>query len=279
MPGQKQGQLPEGYAQRVPAGSRFVFQMHYTPNGRPAEDQTRLGLVFSDPKDVTHQVFVLGGIDQDFEIPPQVDDYSVDGSIGGFPKDGFLLSITPHMHLRGKSFEFHLQSGDQVTKLLEVPSYDFNWQHNYELTSPLPLRQIDKLSFTATFDNSAGNTSNPDPNEYVTWGDQTWQEMAVAFISVAKPLNSKPIPSSKQQRNQIKSKRAEQQARWQREAQQFADRYIARFDSNGDQHLTSLELPVSVRMFSFHHFDHDSDARLSRDEIKAEAYWRLERSR
>ncbi len=87
---------------------------------------------------------VLGGIDQDFEIPPQADNYSVDGNIGGFPKDGFLLSITPHMHLRGKSFEFHLQSGDDVTKLLEVPAYDFNWQHNYELilaTAASPDRQ------------------------------------------------------------------------------------------------------------------------------------------
>ncbi len=49
VPGQKQGELPQGYAQRVPAGSRFVFQMHYTPNGQPAQDKTRLGLVFSEP--------------------------------------------------------------------------------------------------------------------------------------------------------------------------------------------------------------------------------------
>ncbi len=279
VPGQKQGELPPGYAQRVPAGSRLVFQMHYTPNGRPAEDKTRLGLVFAQPQEVTHQVSVLGGIEQDFEIPPRAGNYAVDGHIGGFPKDGFLLSITPHMHLRGKSFEFHLESGDQVTKLLEVPAYDFNWQHNYELTSPLPLRQIDKLTFTATFDNSASNPTNPDPNEYVTWGDQTWQEMAVTFISVAKPLRSRPVPVPEQQRQENRRLRAEQEANRQIEAEQFADRYIARFDSNNDQHLTSHELPDSVRMFSFRSFDHDADGRLSHDEIKAEAYWRLERSR
>lgn len=279
VPGQKQGQLPEGYAQLVPAGSRFVFQMHYTPNGRPAEDQTRLGLVFAEPTKVTHQVFVLGGIDQDFEIPPQAASYSVAGQIGGFPKDGFLLSITPHMHLRGKSFDFYVESGDQVTRLLEVPSYDFNWQHNYQLTSPLPLRQVDRLRFKATFDNSADNPNNPDPNEYVTWGDQTWQEMAVTFIGVAQPLKAQALTRSKQERKRNNLLRAEQREQWQREAEQFAARYIARFDSDGDQRLSAHELPASVRMFSFHHFDHDSDARLSHDEIKNEAYWRLERSR
>ena len=62
-----------------------------------------------------------------------------------FPKMGFCLSITPHMHLRGKSFEFHLESARGNETLLKVPAYDFNWQHNYELTSPLPLAPVDKL--------------------------------------------------------------------------------------------------------------------------------------
>ena len=71
----------------------------------------------------------------------------------------------------------------------------------------------------------------------------------------------------------------DQSSRWQQEAREFADRYIARFDSDGDQLLSARELPVSVRMFSFRHFDHDSDGQLSHDEIKDEAYWRLGRSR
>lgn len=279
VPGQKQGELPTGYAQRVPAGSRLVFQMHYTPNGRPAEDKTRLGLVFTDRENVTHQVMVLGGLDQDFEIPPHAERYDVNGQIDGFPENGFLLSITPHMHLRGKSFEFRLESADDVTKLLDVPAYDFNWQHNYELTSPLPLRQIEKLSFTATFDNSDSNPTNPNPNEYVTWGDQTWQEMAVTFISVAKPLDAKPTADSKRRQQAMKRQREAQRASWFAEASAFADQYIARFDANGDQSLTSHELPDSVRMFSFRRFDLNSDGRLTHDEILEKAYERLQRSK
>jgi peroxiredoxin len=270
VPGQTQGDLPDGYAQRVAAGSRFVFQMHYTPTGKPEQDITRLGLVFADPEDVTHEVFVLGGIEQEFEIPPGAANHKVDGSIGTFPKDGFLLSITPHMHLRGKSFEFRIKSGGKESTLLKVPNYDFNWQHNYQLTSPLPLQQIETLRFTAAFDNSSDNPTNPDPSEFVTWGDQTWQEMAVTFVAVAQPrVAQRPKPEKSNDENR---------RRWDREAGEFADRYVARFDANGDQHLTPHELPDSVRMFSFRNFDHDNDARLSRDEIKSEAYWRIQRS-
>jgi hypothetical protein len=252
--------------------------MHYTPTGKPEQDISRLGLVFADPRQVTHEVFALGGIQQEFEIPPGAANHKVDGSVGWFPENGYLLSIMPHMHLRGKSFEFRTESEGQATTLLKVPAYDFNWQHNYELTQPLPLDGIDKLTFSAVFDNSADNPANPDPHEYVTWGDQTWQEMAVTFITVAQPLGEdQPEPATKVTQ-QSKRLLTEQRSRLQRDAKAFADRYIARFDTNGDQHLTSHELPHSVRMFSFRSFDHNRDGRLSRDEIKAEALWRLQRS-
>jgi hypothetical protein len=182
--------------------------------------------------------------------------------------------------LRGKSYEFRVTSQGIQQTLLQVPAYDFNWQHIYRLTSPLPLSEVDELEFSAVFDNSADNPTNPDPTQFVTWGDQTWQEMAVTFISVAQPRHKATETASKPSGSQRQTALEQQrQQRWEREAQQFADRYIDRFDANGDQFLTSRELPDSVRMFSFWNFDHDRDARLSREEIKAEASWRLQRSR
>jgi hypothetical protein len=278
VPGQVRGDLPEGYAQRIPAGSRFVFQMHYTPNGKPQQDITRVGLVMADPEDVTHEVFVLGGIEQEFEIPPGAARHRVDGTIGWFPKDGFLLSITPHMHLRGRSFQFRAESDATATTLLDVPAYDFNWQHNYEFATPLPLDQIDKLTFSAVFDNSPDNPSNPDPSAYVTWGDQTWQEMAVTFISVARPIDADSRQPPEQEAEAARRRRQRQRTAWEQESVSFANRYLERFDADGDGQLSAHELPDSVRMFSFWEFDHNHDSRLSRDEIKAEAYRRLQRS-
>lgn len=291
VPGQIRGELPSGYAQRIAPGAKIVFQMHYTPTGKPEQDLTRLGLVFVDSKDVTHEVYAMGGINHDFEIPPGVDQYDVQGNVDWFPKNGSLLAITPHMHLRGKSFRFSYDSNGNRETLLDVPAYDFNWQHNYELSEPLPLESIEKLSFTATFDNSADNPNNPDPTEYVTWGDQTWQEMAVAFITVAQPIEGVErtfVDGDGQERQDVRSLRMleeadkfskqydEQNERWKRESKAFADRYIQRFDRNEDGFVTAHELPDAVRMFSFWNLDHDNDERISREEIETEAYWRIQ---
>ena len=269
VPGQIRSPLPEGYAQKVPAGSRIVFQMHYTPTGTPTEDVTRLGLVFADPDEVTHEVFALGGVEQEFEIPPGAGNFPVKGSISGFPRNGFLLSVMPHMHLRGKSFEFRLDRGNSNDVLLEVPAYDFNWQHNYELTEPLPLDQVESLSFTAIFDNSEENPFNPDHTEHVTWGDQTWQEMAVTFVTVAQPIGE---PEAKQEiTSEMRRRLQKRQEERERRASDFADQYMKRFDHNGDGCVTSHELPDSVRIYNWWQLDRDGDQRITREEIYREA--------
>ena len=272
VPGQIVSPLPDGYARRVPAGSRIVFQMHYTPNGKPQQDKTRIGLVFADETEVTHEVYALGGIEQEFEIPPHAANHQVTATIRGFPRDGQLLSIMPHMHLRGKSFEFFAKSDTENDKLLSVPAYDFNWQHNYELTEPLDLGSVRELRFNATFDNSADNPTNPDPSEYVTWGDQTWQEMALAFVAVAEPrVKSQRLPRDETLDKELAARR---QATLER-ANKYADEYIAKFDQNDDRHLSKYELPDSVRMFYFRRLDQDRDELVSHREIRDQAYERL----
>ncbi|MEM8733883.1 MAG: redoxin domain-containing protein [Planctomycetota bacterium] len=206
VPGQRTLELPEGSARRVVAGSKLVFQMHYTPNGTERDDISKIALWFSDDDDVTHRVVTLMAINQEFEIPPEASDHSVDGELQRIPIDSQLLAITPHMHFRGKSFELYAtatnENEDSHTKgseanlrsdseiLLSVPRYDFNWQHTYQLQEPIELNQLDSLRFQVTFDNSANNPFNPDPTTTVTWGDQTWEEMALASFEVAMPRES-----------------------------------------------------------------------------------------
>ncbi|MFK7821699.1 MAG: redoxin domain-containing protein [Planctomycetaceae bacterium] len=181
VPGQRLVDLPPAHARKVPAGSKLVFQMHYTPTGVETPDISKVGLVFAEEKDVTHECYTLVGIDQEFEIPPDAANHKVRAKVNWLPEHGRLLGITPHMHYRGKGFQLYTDAAAKQT-LLSVPSYDFNWQHTYQLAEPIPLNDVEKLHFDVTFDNSAGNPFNPDPKQWVTWVDQTWEEMAVAFF-------------------------------------------------------------------------------------------------
>jgi peroxiredoxin len=181
VPGSRPLELPDGHGKRIPAGSRFLFQLHYTPNGKAATDRTRMGLVFSRvPVTVESRAFAL--IDQRIDIPPGVPDATFTAK-HTFREPIRLTALMPHMHLRGKSFRFELVRADGSSRiLLDVPHYDFNWQHTYILAEPLPLVPGDTIRITAVYDNSADNPANPDPKKRVRWGDQTFEEMMVGYL-------------------------------------------------------------------------------------------------
>jgi hypothetical protein len=179
VPGLPTGVLPPGVARRIPAGSKLAFQLHYTPNGSEQIDQSSVGLLFTDAKNVKKSLEVGMSLNFLFRIPPGDKDYRVEAS-HRFGEDTLLFTLQPHMHLRGKSFRFDAiyPDGRQET-LLDVPRYDFNWQLTYALAEPKLLPEGTTLHCTAAFDNSADNLSNPDPRATVMWGDQTWQEMMI----------------------------------------------------------------------------------------------------
>jgi len=101
-----------------------------------------------------------------------------------FTSDARLLTLTPHMHLRGKSFRYEAEYPDGKREiLLDIPRYDFNWQLRYTLLEPKLLPKGTRLICTAHFDNSEKNLANPDPTKPVRWGDQTWEEMMIGYYS------------------------------------------------------------------------------------------------
>jgi peroxiredoxin len=179
VPGLPTGVLPPGIARRIPAGSKLAFQLHYTPNGSEQIDQSSVGLLFTDAKNVKKSIEVGMSLNFLFRIPPGEKDYRVESS-HRFGEDTLLFTLQPHMHLRGKSFRFDAIDPDGSKEtLLDVPHYDFNWQLTYALAEPKLLPEGTTLHCTAAFDNSADNLSNPDPGATVMWGDQTWQEMMI----------------------------------------------------------------------------------------------------
>jgi beta-lactamase regulating signal transducer with metallopeptidase domain/peroxiredoxin len=182
VPGSSPMRLDDGVARYVPAGSTFVFQIHYTPDGMPRQDQSQIGLYFADPAAVRRTMQTGVAANLDFEIPAEADNYQVEAA-HRFSHDMELHTLSPHMHYRGKSFraEVTYPNGSREI-LLDVPRYDFNWQNTYKFAKPKFVPEGTVLRCVAYFDNSADNLANPDPTVAVRWGEQTWDEMMIGYF-------------------------------------------------------------------------------------------------
>jgi hypothetical protein len=190
-PGRPGKQVPDGYAMLIPAGSDLVFQLHYTTNGKPSSDVTRIGFVFAKSTP-TKRVIRVQASNAGFVIPPGADNYPVSGS-AALGVDCELLNVYPHMHLRGKSMALSaVYPTGEHEEFVRVPHYDFNWQLVYGLSKPRILPKGTVLKADATFDNSGNNRTNPNPKVPVRWGDQSWDEMMVGFFDLAIPITTDP---------------------------------------------------------------------------------------
>ena len=174
-----------GIAFFLPAGTKFLFEMHYTATGSVEQDRSSLGLLFAKPSEVRKQVNCVLIANDQFAIPPHDPNYEVRSEYT-VDEDSLLISLSPHMHLRGKSFLYEVLYPDGLREtLLSVPRFDFNWQNNYQFRDWKRLPKGSRVICTAHFDNSAENLANPDPNDTVRWGDQTWEEMMIGSIAIA----------------------------------------------------------------------------------------------
>ncbi len=192
LSGYAPGTLPNimkpGQAKLVPAGSDIILQMHYTANGKPATDISRVGLVFSKTPP-TERVLTLAATTANFAIPPGDSNYRVETKLT-LQDDSTLVNLLPHMHFRGKDFTFKVTypSGETET-LLYVPHYDFNWQLTYDLATQKVLPKGSVIDCIAHYDNSVNNKFNPDATKEVRYGEQSWEEMMFGFFDVSVPLN------------------------------------------------------------------------------------------
>ena len=196
-PGEDPAMYAPGFARKVPAGSNLVFQIHYTPNGTALKSITMVGLIYAKAP-VKYSVVTRPVLEVRFVIPAGDPNYEVKSTYT-FNEPAHLYSFMPHMHLRGKDFEYRAIFPDGTSKiLLSVPSYDFSWQTYYVTKEPIAVPKGTKIECVAHYDNSTNNKYNPDPTKAVRWGDQTWEEMMIGWLSFvydnpppAKPAESK----------------------------------------------------------------------------------------
>jgi hypothetical protein len=182
-PGLQALDLHDGEAKLIKAGSDIILQLHYTANGTAGTDKTKIGLVYANgPAKV--RIVQLAASNPGFKIPPNDPNYEVKSQVM-LQETVTLADLMPHMHFRGKDFKYIAiyPDGHEET-LLSVPKYDFNWQLGYQLAKPIVLPKGTRIECTAHFDNSINNPYNPDPNQAVKWGDQTWEEMMIGWFSV-----------------------------------------------------------------------------------------------
>ncbi len=180
--------VPDRMAIRMKTGSKVIFQMHYTADGREHEDRSFFGVQYTEPENVDYRVYVTNAINFTFTIPANTDDFPVSAT-RKINKDCLLLGMNPHMHQRGKAYTFEAIYPDGKKELLlDVPRFDFNWQVPCMYREPKPLPKGTKIVGIGVFDNSTNNLNNPDPTKPVKFGEQTWEEMQIGWFTVAEKL-------------------------------------------------------------------------------------------
>ena len=167
----------------VPAAGGVGFQNHYTPYGKETTEQTQMGLYFypkgQEPKYILRTFLIF---DFSIEIPPG-EEFHKETSYVEFPSDAILYGITPHAHVRGGSTQVSIIYPNGKTEmLLALPRYDFKWQYEYFLKTPLKVPAGSKILARWTYDNSKRNPANPDPTKTVYMGEQTSSEMMATYL-------------------------------------------------------------------------------------------------
>jgi len=181
VPGNGPVMYPEGTGVLVPKDCSFAFQLHYTTSGKASRDETRVGFYFSkEPPQYEFKTAVM--FKPTIKIPANTKAYT-DSTTYEFPREVIVYSLTPHAHYRGSASNFVARYPDgREELLLSVPKYDFNWQTTYSLVTPLRIPAGTRIVHSTTYDNSAQNPANPDPNRVVPWGEQSWDEMLYGVV-------------------------------------------------------------------------------------------------
>jgi hypothetical protein len=160
--------------------------VHYHPhNGAPKPDQTAIGVYYAKTPP-TKLMHILPLINQSFTIPPGDANYKVTAAFPfPMPLATHLYLIAPHMHLLGRKMTVTATTPSGPQCLISISDWDFNWQGMYRYANPIPLPTGTRLSLEAYYDNSEDNPRNPNsPPKPVSWGEQTTDEMCIAFLGV-----------------------------------------------------------------------------------------------
>lgn len=194
LPGMSPTAYPQGIGGlRISKRGAFLLNtLHYGPSARDTSDRSRFNLYFSPSPPVRPQRELSMGSTHTEIVPPL---HLEPGEVKTFrtslqlTEDISVLSINPHMHLRGTRFLAYATTPTNDTiPLIRINDWDFRWQYTYTFPRMLPLMKGTVVHVEGTFDNSADNPQQPfDPPRTVTGTDsklmKTTDEMMQFFIT------------------------------------------------------------------------------------------------
>ena len=188
----KQGEIMRpGSGKLMLPGSKIIFEVHYHAVGDAITDSVEMGIYFypkgQEPKyRQTLSLFSsIAGGSRNIDIPPNATFVSQGFHV--MRQAGRIENFQPHMHLRGKGMSLEAVLPNGTTMILSyVNRFDFNWMNNYiyadDVAPILPKGTV--LKVTSWYDNTSANRNNPDPNQWVGFGDRTVDEMGHAWINI-----------------------------------------------------------------------------------------------
>jgi len=172
-------------------GSKIWWEMHYHAVGEEIRDHVELAVYLypkgQEPKYRTRLTLFAATATAGSPLDIRPNTLAETQGFHVLRQAARLENFQPHMHLRGKAMSLEAILPDGTKQVLSyVDHFNFNWMINYiyadDAAPVLPKGTI--IHVTAWHDNTAANPNNPDPNQWVGWGDRTVDEMAHAWVNV-----------------------------------------------------------------------------------------------
>lgn len=186
-PGNLSRFYPADIGKTLYKNSTLLAQIHYAPVSSDEYDQSTIN-IFYDKDNLVVRNLRTGAVGvpqlkEQFIIPAnQVKTFKGELNV---PADISLISVLPHMHLLGKSWEvFAVTPQNDTLEIIKIDNWDFNWQDNYYLKNMMKIPRNSKIYAFATYDNTVNNPYNPSsPPKDMTWGESTLEEMYLCYLN------------------------------------------------------------------------------------------------
>jgi len=182
---------PDGTGKLLKPGERISWDQHVHAVGEAVTAGSELGIwLYPKGQEPKHRIYLQGftGLKNGtvgLDIPPNSVAHTEGFTV--LKENTVITNFQPHFHLRGKAMQVEAILPDGSNQVVSyVDKFNFNWMTNYiyadEVAPAFPKGTI--IHVTAFYDNTTANKNNPDPNQWVGYGDRTVDEMAHAWMNI-----------------------------------------------------------------------------------------------